>query len=817
MSLFGPEQLTLCHRLETLSKSHPTSLALTELDARGEVKAELRYGELYQRVTGQARSLQQRGLRNERVVLALPNGVDFVVSFFACLRAGAVPIAVQPPGRRGGHLNAVVQDASPKMVLSHQQVDLGPSWCSPTGLDGEPREQNLALPGADELAFLQYTSGSTSHPKGVKITHANLVANCELMFEVLQQKPGQTLVSWLPVYHDMGLVCKVLQSVALGGHLVTMQPTTFLWRPFLWLKAVSDYRANLIGAPNFGFELVLQKTRLEQRRQLDLSSLVTAFCAAEPIRQPTAERFIKAFAGNGFNPDAFRHAYGLAEHTVCVSAVHRSSSPPPFLSLSRKALEKGQIQLEESGVVVANCGSTVAPHQLWIADESGHVLGELQLGEVCLEGSSVSPGYWGEPARTNHLRTGDLGFLYQEHLYLVGRSKDVIIVAGRNIYPEDVEATVVSCHSSINAGSCVAFGVDSSLEEYLAIAVETRAGQAKKLPLIIAAAVSESHQVHPIQVFLLKPGELPRTSSGKVRRRACERLLGPSALKSLESPDQPRTLEDGEDAIETFLCTVIRENAPSAAAVEPTRPFDQIGLSSLQRFTITGVLAQRLGLPLAADASWRYQTPRELARHAGGQCDDRLIPLRLGGGQLLIVVQDISGGVSWARHLVAALDPAFTILGAPHTGDQASSMEKEATRHVEAFLERYGPVPVSLICYCVQSYLGLELAHQLRTGGVEIEELAVIQYSPQQGVPGGDEWPGLDRCRRYKPAEYRGSLVVYKAGSETMPCYDLPDAGWGELVSGQIEVVQIPGDHRSVLRPPNVEHLARDLSQRLLH
>ncbi|HET9212138.1 MAG TPA: proline iminopeptidase-family hydrolase, partial [Thermoanaerobaculia bacterium] len=429
--------------------------------ADGEAEeATLSYGGLDRRARAIGARLQQAGAAGERALLLYPPGLDFIAAFFGCLYAGAVAVPAYPPraGRTQPRLRAIAGDARPRLVLttaaiaakaaelSEQIPELaGAEWIATESLDSSAAERwTPPSLGPGTLAFLQYTSGSTAAPKGVMVTHANLLHNERLIGAAFGMDEESVVVGWLPLYHDMGLIGNVLQPLHAGGRCVLMSPVAFLQRPMRWLEAVSRYRGTVSGGPNFAYELCLRKAAPEALSRLDLSSWRVAYNGAEPVRASTLERFAEAFAPCGFRAEALYPCYGLAEATLFVTGGHGAR------------VEKERV----------SCGS--AWQRIVTVDpETGE---ERPEGEVWISGPSVARGYWENEeatARDFHaflptgegpfLRTGDLGFLSGGELYVTGRLKDLIILRGRNHYPQDVELTAERSHPDLHPGGGAAF------------------------------------------------------------------------------------------------------------------------------------------------------------------------------------------------------------------------------------------------------------------------------------------------------------------------------------------------------------------------
>ncbi len=493
------------------------------------------YAELDSRARGVAVALQACGARGDRALLIYPPGLDFVVALFGCLYAGwiAVPAAMPTTSERRSRLHAIARDALPTVGLTGSAVRARVEqeltalrWLATDELQsssGEDwRDAHLAL---DHPAILQYTSGSTESPRGVVLSHGNLAHNTRQIARRFEIDPSSRGVIWLPPFHDMGLIGGILQGIQGGFPITLMSPMAFVRRPARWLETISRERATISGGPNFAYDLCVERVTPRERTGLDLSCWEVAFNGAEPVRAETLERFADAFAGSGFRREAFYPCYGLAEATLMVSGGKKSAAPT-VLTL-------------DDGARLVSCGAVIDEHDLRIVEPASCVeVSPGQVGEAWVRGPSVAQGYWGQLTLTMHtfsghlagagegpfLRTGDLGFLHDGELYVTGRSKSLLVVAGRNLHAEDIENTVARSHQQGWPGGVAAVSVDDDGRERLVVLQEVSTRSEADLDHIVHAIrlrVAEQHQVPVSTIVLLRPGALPRTSSGKPRRHAC--------------------------------------------------------------------------------------------------------------------------------------------------------------------------------------------------------------------------------------------------------------------------------------------------------
>ncbi|NJR60787.1 MAG: fatty acyl-AMP ligase, partial [Cyanobacteria bacterium CRU_2_1] len=450
----------------------------------------LSYAALDQRAQSIAAMLQPFKAQGERALLLYLPGLEYIAAFFGCLYAGVIAVPAYLPRRNQNlsRVETIATDAQARFILTTkallseiQQRDLSsfaavehwiPTDSMDSGLAADWRSPSIT---AETLVLLQYTSGSTAQPKGVQITHANLLHNSALIYQKFEHSAESRGMIWLPPYHDMGLIGGILQPLYGGFPVTLMSPVAFLQKPIRWLKAISHYRGTTSGAPNFAYDLCIAKISAEQRAELDLSSWEVAFTGAEPIRADTLNRFAAAFAPCGFRSAAFYPCYGLAEATLFVSGGQKALAPKP-LAVSVTDLQQHQVVVLDSTQIdstethatqtLISCGQGI-DRLVIMNPETQARCKPNQVGEIWVAGRSVTQGYWQQPdtnSQTFHmfegehfLRTGDLGFLNQDELYITGRIKDTLIIRGRNYYPQDIERTVEQSHAALHSCSGAAF------------------------------------------------------------------------------------------------------------------------------------------------------------------------------------------------------------------------------------------------------------------------------------------------------------------------------------------------------------------------
>ncbi|MHA6763593.1 fatty acyl-AMP ligase [Streptacidiphilus sp. PAMC 29251] len=525
------------------------------------------YGELDREARRLAVWLREHGAVGERVLVAQERGRLFAASFLGCLYAGSVPVPVPASGGSRHQVDrvvGVVRDSSAKTVLTDSvhapslsqmlsAAGHGEVVCLAADKPGlaDPDDWRMPRIEPDGLAFLQYTSGSTGDPRGVMVSHRNLMANQRMIQQALGTGPRSRIGGWLPLYHDMGLVGQLLHPLWLGGCGVIMESSSFVRRPLRWLQMIDDYGVTVAGGPNLGYELCLQRVSEKEIRSLDLSRWRVAVDGSEPVRAETLRAFAEKFAPSGFAPDALRPCYGLAEATLLVSA-GRPGGAPRLLSADVGELEQQRLVEAAPGArsrTLVSSGEPVPGTEVRIvAAETQAVLPPGSVGEIWVRGPSVAEGYWKRPGDTastfraatsggesGFLRTGDLGVMADGELFVTGRSKDLMIVAGRNLHPQDVERTVQQV--SVLFNSSAIFSVESEHDQVVVVQ-EVRSGATfdADLPELVAAVqhcLSQEFELAVRNVVLVRPGTVRRTTSGKLRREAMRRLFLAGRLQLL--------------------------------------------------------------------------------------------------------------------------------------------------------------------------------------------------------------------------------------------------------------------------------------------
>ena len=566
--------------LQGQAAEQPERTSYAFLDDR-DGETEVSFGELDRRARTIAGRLQLELKPGDRALLVYPAGLDFIAAFFGCMYAGvvAVPATYPKPKRPMPRLQRIAVDCDAHVALSTAQTltTLDPELLSADAATSQwiaTDELNSDLAdlwqrpdvSTNDLAFLQYTSGSTSDPKGVMVSHANLLANLERIRQSFgigdspEDIASSTGVSWLPAYHDMGLIGGILTAMYMGGRTVLMSPTSFLQRPMRWLQAIADYKGIISGAPNFAYEYCVRRTTPEERASLDLSHWRLAFCGAEPIRAETLENFADAFSVAGFKLESFLPCYGLAESTLLVAGADYRQSPH-ILSVNRAALAKHRVALacgEPDSMIqrLVGCGAPVSDHTVVIIDpETGAEVNEGDVGEIVIQGPSVTQGYWNRPEETEQmfgvevpghagkfLHSGDLGFFRDGELFVTGRVKDVIIIRGCNHYPQDIEQSAEGAHAAVMPGAAFALADEGRGERLVVVHQfdrQFREADHHQIVQAIRRSIVEQHELDPYAIVLIRQTSLPITSSGKVQRNLCREQYLADELKVVHAWTNP--------------------------------------------------------------------------------------------------------------------------------------------------------------------------------------------------------------------------------------------------------------------------------------
>jgi acyl transferase domain-containing protein/acyl-CoA synthetase (AMP-forming)/AMP-acid ligase II/acyl carrier protein len=633
--------------------------------------ARLTYAHLDRQARALAVTLLAQSAPGDRALLLYPPGLDFFVAFYGCLSAGIIGIPAPPPDalrlkRTLPRLQSIAEDAKASLVLTtttiQERLDeyrehvpsLGElRWLATESLDASPADSwEPPVVDGSTLAYLQYTSGSTSTPRGVMVSHRNLLVHSQSIREGCGYTADSVTVTWLPHFHDYGLIQGLLQPLYSGHLCVVMSPLAFLKRPIRWLEAIQRYHGTHSMGPNFAFDLCVKQLTAKQRESLHLSSWRYAGNGAEPIHADTIERFLETFAPCGFRREAFSPAYGLAEATLVVSS-SRVEEAAHILPARAADLEQNRAVRAAEGEKnirsVVSCGKPMPGRTVVIAEpQTRRRCADGEVGEIWVSDAGVAEGYWGRPVETDEtfhariagtdegpfLRTGDLGFLLDGEVYVTGRYKDLIIIAGSNHYPQDIERTVENCHAALRKNASAAFSIEVEGEERLVVVAEMdrSGGNAEEVLAAIRQAILEGHEVEAQALSLLQSGSVLKTSSGKIQRRGNRSAFLEGSLPVTASWTRPiparRASEEQQLSLARRAGVEIRDwlvgQLASRLGVSPSdihvdTPLSHLGLVSREAVALIGALEDYLGKSLSPVLVYQYPTITLLARHLSGE------------------------------------------------------------------------------------------------------------------------------------------------------------------------------------------------------
>lgn len=625
-------------------------------------ESHLTYAQLDERARTIGAALNDCGVRGERALLLYPPGLAYIEAFFGCLEAGVIAVPVYPPNPAAldktlPRLQAIIADAKPAVIMTTTELldmarmllpDAADAiWLATDGLPARANDTNDGrLIRPEDIAFLQYTSGSTADPKGVMVSHGNLIENSEQIYQCFGHCEQSQGVIWLPPYHDMGLIGGILQPLYGGFPVTLMSPLHFLQKPQRWLQAITRYRATTSGGPNFAYELCIRKTSPAERAKLDLHTWELAFNGAEPIRPETLDRFTATFGPCGFRRAYFYPCYGLAEATLIVTGGDRQAEPSIETFDARHLLAHRVVHLEGPSTHARSfvgCGVPLGQTIRIVDAETCRPSLPGQIGEIWVAGPSVARGYWRNAEQTErlfqasladsgegpYLRTGDLGFVHNGELFIAGRCKDLIIVRGRNYYPQDIEQVVEASHPGLRPGCGAAFAIEENDEEQLVVVHEVEPAHEAKADEIVATirrAVVQGFDIDPRAIVLVKSRKIPKTSSGKIQRHACRTAFVAGELEVVGSWRAPvaaaapkKQIESGSSdeasmqrRIATWIAAQLGQHLDD---IDPRAAFSQLGLNSLQAVSLTGELESWLGRRVSPTLAYEHPTIEQLAHY----------------------------------------------------------------------------------------------------------------------------------------------------------------------------------------------------------
>jgi acyl-CoA synthetase (AMP-forming)/AMP-acid ligase II/thioesterase domain-containing protein/acyl carrier protein len=770
---------TLVDVLRGRAIEQPDRLAYSFLP-RGETEeARFTYADLDLRARAVGAWLSSVSAAGDRVLLLSSSGPEFVSAVFGCLYRGAVAVPAYPldPARIGrtfSRLSRLLKDAEPVMALTtadslrlvEDLVRIHPDlervrWMATESIPLElARDWKRPPIHADSLAILQYTSGSLAAPKGVMVSHRNILENEKMIQEEHDYTEDHTFVGWIPLAHDWGLIHNVFQPLYSGAPSVLMLPDVFLQKPVRWLQTISRYKNVTSGGPGFAYELCVSKIPSEERKSLNLENWICAGIGAGPVRPGTLDRFAAGFRDAGFRRKAFYNGYGLAEATLSVSASEKFKEPR-ILRVQKAYLERNDVLVDPPEDVSANrivsCGKAPSGQKIVIVDaQSCALCPPGRVGEIWVSGPNITQGYWNNPSGTDDtfraflrdsgegpfLRTGDLGFLHEGELFVTGRVKDLIIIRGRNLYPEDVELTVERCHKGLRPGCTVAFSVEDEFDEGLVIVQEVRASHQTDLVEMIDTirqAVLREHEVVAHTIVLVQERSIPKTSSGKLQRPACRAAFLSGSLDVLEQNILVRDRKEprrGFVAPRTPLERKLERIWSEILNVEQIGIHDRffdLGGDSLAATQCLARIAEEFAVEQFTREIFLYApTLAEMANAISEPAQwivrgNKVLPIQSNGGGVPLVL--IFPGTEY-MNLVRSLGPDRDVLGIRYAGierlPRPHTIEQIASECV-ARLRRHRPKgPYALGGWCASGLVALEMARQLEVDGEQVAFVALF-------------------------------------------------------------------------------------------
>ncbi len=692
--------------------------SVLELTARG----------LEERAMAVALQLKECAGKGDRALLMYNSGFEFVVAFFGCLYAQVIAVPVYPPKRNQkiNRLQSIITDADVKVVLAtgkiQKQVLAGnderliqSTWIDTEGLSQEVERESFEYPSIkmEDVMFLQYTSGSTGSPKGVAVTHNNIMANESVIYEAWEMEKGSHYVSWLPYFHDMGLIGAIVQSLYANMPLTLMNPAYFLRKPVRWLKAISDNKATVSGGPNFAYDLCVDNIKDEDLEGIDLSSWRCAYNGAEPVSARTLRRFAERFAKYGFKNEALYPGYGMAEATLLISG-NLNEDGPKWLTVDKKAFQEGKVVEQESSeetMEVVSCGRIWQNHQARIVNpDTLKLCAKDEIGELWFQGGSVAIGYWENPEKTKEtfdayikdtgegpfLRTGDLAFIRDEEIYITGRLKDLLVIRGRNYYPQDLEFACSQSHESLVANSTAAFSVDTEAGEQLVIVQEVtrtaiRSVNAEEVFEAIVSNISAEYELSVYDIVLLIPGRILKTSSGKIQRQGNKKAYLSGEFEPIaqwrneattpESADPEESAEIAaldEDQLHDWMKTKIGElvNTP-AHRIQVHKEFNAFGMDSMAAIQLSNDLSTLLNRDVPPNLVYDYPSIAQLSAHLLGLADHALIQTERKEERKDVAIIAMSGCFPGAGNIEEFEELLFKGINAISTPGESLAMEDD--------------------------------------------------------------------------------------------------------------------------------------------
>jgi len=656
-----PDKATIVTVLQTRAALHPERRVFTFLGDGENETAVITYGGLDKAATTIAGKISAMDLSGKNVLMFYPAGIDFIAAFFGCLYAGAIPVPVYPPrkNRSLSRISVISADCDASAILATTEINNSLErnfsddpylsaipWLATEELTPRLSDFKPADPDLNQLAFLQYTSGSTGNPKGVMVSHRNIMANLKSLQLYMLICPEDTNVHWVPQFHDLGLILGILSTVFSGSHSVLIPPFIFISKPITLLKAISRYSARLSGGPDFAFNHCIDRIANDELSDIDLSTLRIMFSGAEPVRKQTMDRFSEKFSSCGFKTGAFFPAYGMAESTLILTGA-RNEKGPFSLPVKTNSLKENLIEMagpEDDVHYIVSNGIPIMDTEIIIVNPDNSLkLEEDRVGEIWVSGTTITKGYWDNerltaetfgvsPAGMNDprwLRTGDLGFLHQGELYITGRLKNLIIINGKNFYPQDIEKTVENCHPSIRKTCVAAVPFEVKYKESLCIIAELERTFLRKPDTAgilehIVASVSAEHEIQPARISLIRTGSIPKTSSGKMMHKAAREMLLKGELeiiaeKIFPEADFSAELQPDNISLSDFICNWVSAKLNQGKPADTSDTLIAYGIDSLKASELSDEIKNRYGIELPPYRMFEDISINLLVREAGSR------------------------------------------------------------------------------------------------------------------------------------------------------------------------------------------------------
>ena len=655
---YNLEDKTLVKLIQRRLEENPDRVVFRYRHDDGSHWCDVTYRLLDQHARRIAFRLKKDYQKGDRAVLLYAHNPEFFYAFLGCIYAGLIPVPGNPPTkhRHFTRLMSIVKDSGAKLILTEDLIygfiggsyeDADITFISTEQIEEERRDVSVENPMPDDIAFLQYTSGSTGQPKGVMVSHYNMVYNVWCICEAAAIRKEAVKVDWLPSFHDMGLIAGYILAIMGNFETTFLSPVAFLKNPLVWIKVINEMRGNYTSVPNFALGMVAEKIEDAQLEGMDFSCFDQIYCGGEPVRKKTVDHFQDKLGPFGLKDTAVYPCYGMAE-TVLMITVKGRNEENMTICVDKNLLTRGRVKLsqktKDASSWLYSCGRTWGDTRIEIINpQTMNPCGLDEIGEIWLKGSIVTKGYWEKPeanavvfngtisssGENGFLRTGDMGIVLDGHLYVTGRLKDMLIVRGRNFYPEDIEHSLEGCHKALRLNNCAAFSVDGENRENVILVQEVyeeiiQQVDAEEVVDAMRKRITESYNIETDAICLISSRKLPKTTSGKIQRQECKRMYLASEFNVLHVWNRPvenvtwgkvpmdaGAPEGGDDIddLKSWLRTLIAEKAQiHNSDIEGNSRFSDLGVDSVKTVEITDQIERKLGFALPPNFFWEYPT-----------------------------------------------------------------------------------------------------------------------------------------------------------------------------------------------------------------